>query len=73
MSMPGPLEIGLIFLVALIFFGPKRLPEMGRSIGKAIQEFKKSMMGGSSDDSEANSSKDKLDSPSSNSSDDVSE
>lgn len=37
----GPLEIGLIVLLVLIFFGPRRLPEMAKSFGQAIQEFKK--------------------------------
>jgi len=37
----GPLEVTLIILLVLIFFGPKRLPEMARSFGQAIQEFKK--------------------------------
>jgi TatA/E family protein of Tat protein translocase len=34
-------EMILIFIVALIVFGPKRLPEIGRTIGKALGEFKK--------------------------------
>src|SRR5436853_3672977 len=34
-------EMILIFVVALIVFGPKRLPEIGRTIGKAMGEFKK--------------------------------
>src|SRR4051812_7863281 len=40
----GPLgfpELVLIFIVALIVFGPKRLPEIGRTLGKALGEFKK--------------------------------
>lgn len=32
-----------LVVVALLFFGPKRLPEMGSSIGKTIKEFQKSM------------------------------
>jgi sec-independent protein translocase protein TatA len=36
----GPMEIIIIFLIVLVIFGPKRLPEMGKSIGKAIREFK---------------------------------
>lgn len=31
---------GLVVLLALVVFGPKRLPELGRSVGRAIQEFK---------------------------------
>ena len=34
-------ELLLIFVVALIVFGPKRLPEIGRTLGKALGEFKK--------------------------------
>ena len=35
----------LILVVALIVFGPKRLPEMGRSLGKGMREFKDSISG----------------------------
>lgn len=34
-------EIALILVIALIVVGPKKLPEVGRSLGKAINEFKK--------------------------------
>jgi sec-independent protein translocase protein TatA len=37
----GFTEIALIGVVLLLFFGPSRLPELGKSIGKGIQEFKK--------------------------------
>ncbi len=37
----GPTELILIFIIALLVFGPKKLPEIGRSVGKAIREFKK--------------------------------
>lgn len=40
--MPGPTEIIVLLVIALIILGPKRLPEVGRSIGKAIGEFKRS-------------------------------
>ena len=43
MSMPGPLELGVIFLVVLFLFGAKRLPEIGKSLGEGIREFKKSI------------------------------
>lgn len=36
----GPTEIIVIFLIVLVIFGPRRLPEMGKAIGKAIREFK---------------------------------
>jgi sec-independent protein translocase protein TatA len=46
----GPLEIVVILIIALIVFGPKRLPELGRSMGKGIREFKGSLTGDNKDD-----------------------
>jgi TatA/E family protein of Tat protein translocase len=37
----GPTELILIFIIALLVFGPKKLPEIGKSVGRAIREFKK--------------------------------
>jgi len=37
----GAQEMVVIFLVALVLFGPKKLPELGRTIGKAISEFRR--------------------------------
>ncbi|MCK4417118.1 MAG: twin-arginine translocase TatA/TatE family subunit [Candidatus Latescibacteria bacterium] len=37
----GPLEIGLILLIVLLLFGAKRIPEIARSLGRGIKEFKK--------------------------------
>lgn len=34
-------ELILIFIVALLIFGPKKLPDLGRSVGRALSEFKK--------------------------------
>jgi sec-independent protein translocase protein TatA len=39
----GMPELIIILVIALIFFGPGKLPELGSSIGKAIKGFKKSM------------------------------
>ncbi|HEX2950607.1 MAG TPA: twin-arginine translocase TatA/TatE family subunit [Armatimonadota bacterium] len=39
----SPVEIGLILLVVFLLFGPKRLPELARSLGQSIREFKQSM------------------------------
>jgi sec-independent protein translocase protein TatA len=45
----GPLEIAIVLIIVLIIFGPKRLPELGRSMGRGIREFKGSL-GGDDDD-----------------------
>ncbi len=37
----GPSELIVIFLVALLVVGPKRLPELGRTIGKSLREFRR--------------------------------
>jgi sec-independent protein translocase protein TatA len=39
----GPQELFILFLIVLLVFGAKRIPEIGRSIGRGIQEFKKGM------------------------------
>ena len=41
----GPWEIILLLLLALLLFGAKRLPEIGRSMGKGLREFKDSVSG----------------------------
>ena len=41
MGSIGIPEILVIFVIALVVFGPRRLPELGRSLGKAIAEFKR--------------------------------
>ncbi|MBI2252007.1 MAG: twin-arginine translocase TatA/TatE family subunit [Armatimonadetes bacterium] len=41
----GPTELILILIIALIFFGPKRLPEIGKAIGNGISSFKKASSG----------------------------
>ena len=43
-------ELLLILLVVLLVFGPKRLPEMGRSLGRGIREFKDSVTGNDEED-----------------------
>jgi sec-independent protein translocase protein TatA len=46
----GPLEIIIILIIALIVFGPKRLPELGRSMGRGMREFKNSLTSDKDDD-----------------------
>jgi TatA/E family protein of Tat protein translocase len=37
----GMPELLIIFVIALIFFGPRKLPELGRSLGRSLSEFKR--------------------------------
>ena len=41
----GPLELIVILVIALIVLGPKKLPEVGRSIGKGMREFRDGISG----------------------------
>jgi sec-independent protein translocase protein TatA len=41
----GPLEIVLVLVIALIVLGPKKLPDVGRSVGKGMREFKDAISG----------------------------
>jgi sec-independent protein translocase protein TatA len=47
----GPLEIAVVLIIVLIIFGPKRLPELGKSMGRGIREFKNSLTGDQDKDS----------------------
>ena len=49
----GPFELAIVLVIALIVFGPKRLPELGKSVGRGIREFKGSLSGESDDDEAA--------------------
>jgi len=39
----GPLEIAIVLVIVLVIFGPKRLPELGRSMGRGIHELRGSL------------------------------
>ncbi|MBS7655561.1 twin-arginine translocase TatA/TatE family subunit [Candidatus Bathyarchaeota archaeon] len=45
MPFIGPWEIALIILIVLILFGPKKLPELAKSVGQAIREYKRASEG----------------------------
>lgn len=46
----GPLELAIVLIIALVIFGPKRLPELGKSLGRGIREFKSSVTSDHDDD-----------------------
>jgi sec-independent protein translocase protein TatA len=41
----GPMELIIVLVIALIVIGPKRLPEVGKSLGRGMREFKDSLSG----------------------------
>ena len=41
----GPLELAVVVIIDLVIFGPKKLPELGKSMGKGIREFRSSISG----------------------------
>ncbi|WP_353892309.1 twin-arginine translocase TatA/TatE family subunit [Proteinivorax hydrogeniformans] len=45
----GPMELTLILGIALVIFGPAKLPEIGKALGKGIKEFKDQSQGFTSD------------------------
>ena len=48
----GPGELIIVLIIALIVLGPKKLPEVGRSVGRGMREFKDSISGINRDDEE---------------------
>jgi sec-independent protein translocase protein TatA len=49
MFRPSPLEIGLIVVALLLLFGARRIPDIARSLGQALREFKKGIRDGMDD------------------------
>jgi sec-independent protein translocase protein TatA len=50
MGLDNPLHLAIIALIIVLLFGAKRLPELGRSLGSGIREFKGSLTGEDDDD-----------------------
>ena len=61
-DMLAPSHVITIILVALLLFGPKKLPELGRGAGRMMREFKDGLRGADSDDSSAQQPKRLVDS-----------
>lgn len=45
MGLDNPLHIAILVLIVLLIFGAKRLPEMGRSLGSGMYEFRRGLLG----------------------------
>jgi sec-independent protein translocase protein TatA len=55
---PGPLSLIIIGVVALLVFGPKKLPELGKAFGSSLREFKNATKGLADDDEDDKKKKD---------------
>jgi sec-independent protein translocase protein TatA len=53
----GPTELIIVLVIALLVLGPKRLPEVGRSVGRGMREFKDSLSGINTRDDDADEPK----------------
>lgn len=53
MPQLGPMEIIIVLAIALIVFGPKRLPELGRGLGRGMRDFKAGLTGSDEEDRRA--------------------
>jgi sec-independent protein translocase protein TatA len=53
-------QVAIVLVIALLVFGPKRLPELGSSLGKGMREFKDSITGNNKDDDDEKAERAKL-------------
>lgn len=54
----GPAELIIVLVIALLIWGPAKLPELGRSLGRAISEFNRSLKGEHAENAGMNNSSD---------------
>jgi sec-independent protein translocase protein TatA len=59
----GVPELMVILVIALVIFGPSKLPQIGSGLGKAIRDFKKGVTGSETEDDDANHKEAKKDPP----------
>ncbi|CAN5187422.1 hypothetical protein BH24ACT23_BH24ACT23_04090 [soil metagenome] len=57
----GPLELAIVLIIALVVFGPKRLPDLGKSLGSGMREFKDSISGKDEDEKQLEETKREMD------------
>jgi sec-independent protein translocase protein TatA len=55
----GPMELIVVLIIALVVLGPKKLPDVGKSLGRGMREFKESISGMAGNDDERDESKTK--------------
>lgn len=55
--LPGGISLAVIAVVALLIFGPKKLPELGKAAGSTLREFKDATKGLADDDDDVKESK----------------
>ncbi|MEJ7797668.1 MAG: twin-arginine translocase TatA/TatE family subunit [Solirubrobacteraceae bacterium] len=53
----GPMELIVVLVIALVVLGPKKLPEVGKSLGKGMREFKESISGMAGNDDDRDEAK----------------
>ena len=53
----GPGEIAIVLVIALLIFGPKKLPELGKGLGRGMRDFKRAVTGDDEDDRKSEETK----------------
>ncbi len=59
----GPGEIAIILVIALLIFGPKKLPELGKGLGRGMRDFKRAVSGDDDDERKEEETKTKAEIP----------
>ena len=59
----GPIEIIIVILILIVIFGPKRIPELGRSVGQGMRNFKQSVTGRERDEEPRKLERERVGSP----------